>query len=280
MPDFASVALSAAMVIGPVVGYIDQYFLIQRKQSSAGFNSMTCAILLFANILRIFFWIGKRFELTLLFQSIAMIITMLILLEIVVRYKHDQSFAVLYSELRSSFSSNSIEEDLRAEENGLGLQRHSLKRSWRMPFWSWDHYLDYINCLLAFTTIIAFLYLLLRQYPAFIEILGALSLGIESTLPLPQCISNFKQRSTSGFSLLVLASWFLGDSFKLFYFIYKQSPLQFIICGAIQLSIDSFIVFEFLLFSSFVKSRLSKDSWVNQTSDDRQELLEEDQEDA
>lgn len=153
------------------------------------------------------FRIGKRFELTLLFQSIAMIITMLILLEIVVRYQHDQSFAVLYSELRSSFSSNSIEEDLRAEENGLGLQRHSLKRSWRMPFWSWDHYLDYINCLLAFTTIIAFLYLMLRQHSAFIEILGALSLGIESTLPLPQCISNFKQRSTSGFSLLVLASW-------------------------------------------------------------------------
>lgn len=137
-----------------------------------------------------------------------MIITMLILLEVVVRYKHDQSFAVLYSELRSSFSSTSIiDEDLRAEENGLELQRHSLRRSWRMPFWSWDHYLDYINCLLAFTTVIAFLYLIFRQYPAFIEILGALSLGIESTLPLPQCISNFKQRSTSGFSLLVLASW-------------------------------------------------------------------------
>lgn len=64
---------------------------------------------------------------------------------------------------------------------------------------------------------------------------------------------------------------FLGDGFKLFYFIYKQSPLQFIICGAIQLSIDSFIVFEFLLFSSFVKNRLSKESWVNRTNDDRQE---------
>ncbi|KAI8082060.1 hypothetical protein BDF21DRAFT_417038 [Thamnidium elegans] len=56
MSSFSQVALSAAMVIGPVVGYVDQYFLIKRKQSSAGFNAMTCAILLFANILRIFFW--------------------------------------------------------------------------------------------------------------------------------------------------------------------------------------------------------------------------------
>jgi hypothetical protein len=148
--------------------------------------------------------IGKRFDMTLLFQSIAMIIAMLILLEIVIRYKHDSSFAVLYSELRSSFSSHSIEEDLIAEENGIMQRRRPF---YKMPFWGWDHYLDYINCLLAFTTLIAFLYLILRQYPAFIETLGALSLGIESTLPLPQCISNFKNKSTAGFSLIVLGSW-------------------------------------------------------------------------
>lgn len=128
---------------------------------------------------------------------------MLILLEIVIRYKHDSSYSVLYSELRASFSSSSIEEELIAEENGL-VNR---KKWWKLPFWTWDHYLDYINCLLGFTTFIAFLYLCLRQYPAFIEILGALSLGIESTLPLPQCISNFKNKSTTGFSLIVLGSW-------------------------------------------------------------------------
>lgn len=137
-----------------------------------------------------------------------MIITMLILLEVVVRYQHDSNFAALYSELRSSFSSNSIEEDLLAEENGLDLeQRHSFRRSCRMPFWSWNHYLDYINCLLVFTTMMSIFYIIFRKYSVFIEIIGALSLGIESTLPLPQCISNFKNRSTSGFSILVLGSW-------------------------------------------------------------------------
>lgn len=131
-----------------------------------------------------------------------MIFAMLILLQVVVGYKHDANFSVLYSELRNSFSSNSIEAELAAEENGL------TRRSWwKMPFWTWDHYLDYINCLLGFTTLIAFLYMLLRQYSAFIETLGALSLGIESMLPLPQCISNFKNKSTKGFSLIVLGSW-------------------------------------------------------------------------
>ncbi|KAI8375300.1 hypothetical protein EDC96DRAFT_322791 [Choanephora cucurbitarum] len=219
MGNIASIGLSAAMVIGPVAGYVDQYLLIRRQQSSAGFNAMTCGVLLFANILRIFFWFGKRFDTTLLLQSIAMVIAMLILLEIVVRYKHDQSYAVLYSDLRrTSFSSGSIiEEDLRAEEEGFDLERrHSLRRAWRMPFWGWDHYLDYVNCLLAFTTLVAFSYLMFRNQPAYIEILGILSLGIESTLPLPQCISNFKRRSTAGFSPFVLASWVRSVLFYLY----------------------------------------------------------------
>ncbi|KAI7881231.1 uncharacterized protein EV154DRAFT_43306 [Mucor mucedo] len=275
MPNFADIALSMAMVIGPVVGYVDQYFLIKRKQSSVGFNPMTCAILLFANILRIFFWIGKRFDDTLLFQSITMIIAMLILLQVVVSYKHDDAnYSVLYSELRNSFSSNSIEAELAAEENGLERK----ETWWKQQFWSWDHYLDYINCLLGFTTVIAFLYMLFRSYPAFIETLGAASLGIESMLPLPQCISNFKNKSTTGFSLIVLGSWFLGDGFKLFYFIYTGAPLQFIICGAIQLSIDSIIVLEFVLFSPFVKNKWSKDSWINRhAEEDNMDLLEEHQ---
>lgn len=151
--------------------------------------------------------IGKRFDNTLLFQSILMILAMLILLQVVVKYKHDANFSVLYSELRNSFSSNSIEAELAAEENGL--ERTSTW--WKKPFWSWDYYLDYINCLLGFTTLIAFFYLLFRSSPAFIETLGAASLGIESMLPLPQCISNFKNKSTTGFSLIVLGSWVIKE---------------------------------------------------------------------
>ncbi|KAI8981860.1 PQ loop repeat-domain-containing protein, partial [Mycotypha africana] len=216
-----SVGLSIAMIVGPVIGYIDQYFLIKRKQSSDGFNIMTCAILLFANVLRIFFWFGKRFEVTLLLQSIAMIITMVILLQVVVKYKHER---------RSTL-------DLFYNETGLFKS-----------FWKWEYYSSYIKCITVFILVMAFLHLFLERYAVYVEILGYLSLGIESTLPLPQCISNFKNRSTHGFSSLVLATWFLGDSFKLFYFIFTEAPLQFIICGSIQLFIDSLIVLEFILF--------------------------------
>ncbi|KAF7726809.1 PQ-loop repeat-containing protein 1 [Apophysomyces ossiformis] len=258
MTDLASLALSAAMVFAPVVGYIDQYFIIRRTQSSAGFNPKTCAILLFANILRIYFWLGKRFDTTLLIQSIAMIVAQLILLHTVVRFRLEDvpgngvGGPTEYSRLRE-------DEDGEGDEDVLRAKTHtnpSLCQQCYRSFWNWPHYLDYMNCLLTFTTIVGALYLGLHRYTAFIELLGALSLGIESTLPLPQCLYNFARRSTDGFSLLVLGSWFLGDGFKLGYFIYTDAPLQFDICGAIQLTIDTVIVLQFILFSPRVKKWL------------------------
>ncbi|KAI9030856.1 hypothetical protein CLU79DRAFT_358802 [Phycomyces nitens] len=117
-----SLLLSSAMVLGPVVGYVDQ------TQSSAGFNSATCAILLFANILRIFFWVGKRFDTTLLVQSVVMILAQLILLQVVVEYQHS-SPSTLYGDIRSSFSSSSLlDEDLQAEAEGYESRRPCLYR--------------------------------------------------------------------------------------------------------------------------------------------------------
>ncbi|KAG2218872.1 hypothetical protein INT45_003939 [Circinella minor] len=274
MPDFASVALSIAMVLGPIVGYVDQYFIIRRKQSSAGFSSVTCGVLLIANILRIFFWLGKRFDETLLVQSVAMILAQLVLLEIVVRFRHDPSPLTLYSDLRDSFSTDGTEDDDElVEDDGLSGHERSRPRRFLSSIWSWGHYLDYVNFLLGFTTFIAVLYLLLGGYSTFVETLGFLSLGIESTLPVPQCLSNFRRKSTHGFSLLVLGSWFFGDSFKLFYFIHTQSPLQFIVCGAIQLSVDCLIVAQFVLFSERVKKRLGI---VSIQADDQVPVLQDD----
>lgn len=223
---------------------------------------------------------GKRFDTTLFAQSIVMILAMLVLLEIVVRYRHHPSPLTLYSNLDDQ---SSVEYDDEEDEELVGGGTSTQRSSSMIPLprfirscWAWNHYIDYINFLLGFTTFVAVLYLLLGRFPAFVEVLGFVSVGIESTLPVPQCISNFRRRSTAGFSFLVLGSWvcigsrkegnimhthvilqkFFGDSFKLFYFIYTHSPLQFIICGAIQLSIDSVIVLQFILFSERVKKRL------------------------
>uniref|UniRef100_A0A914HEL0 Uncharacterized protein n=1 Tax=Globodera rostochiensis TaxID=31243 RepID=A0A914HEL0_GLORO len=80
------VALSVSfIVIGGAIPYVFQYAEIYRRKSAAGFSLLVCLALCIANILRIEFWIGKRFELPLLVQSIVMLAVMAAMLEISVR---------------------------------------------------------------------------------------------------------------------------------------------------------------------------------------------------
>jgi hypothetical protein len=62
------------MAILPVGAYVPQYQMIKEQKSIGSFSIFICAILLIANILRIFFWLTVGFAVNLLFQSIFMII--------------------------------------------------------------------------------------------------------------------------------------------------------------------------------------------------------------
>ncbi|KAL4838884.1 hypothetical protein H8958_000885 [Nasalis larvatus] len=73
---------AAAMVFGGVVPYVPQYRDIRRTQNADGFSTYVCLVLLVANILRILFWFGRRFESPLLWQSAIMILTMLLMLKL------------------------------------------------------------------------------------------------------------------------------------------------------------------------------------------------------
>uniref|UniRef100_A0A7E4ZSA6 PQ-loop repeat-containing protein 1 n=1 Tax=Panagrellus redivivus TaxID=6233 RepID=A0A7E4ZSA6_PANRE len=79
-------ALSATfMVLGGAIPYVFQYIEIYKCKSASGFSLLVCLALCVANILRILFWFGKRFETVLLVQSVVMITCMILMLEISVR---------------------------------------------------------------------------------------------------------------------------------------------------------------------------------------------------
>jgi hypothetical protein len=62
------------ITIGPVIGYVYQYRLIEKNNSVGTFSIKLCGMLLFCNILRIGFYFSTQYSLALLIQSILMII--------------------------------------------------------------------------------------------------------------------------------------------------------------------------------------------------------------
>lgn len=219
--------LDVLIVFGPVAGYISQYRDILHSRSADGFSNKVSLILLLSNILRVLFWYGRRFELSLLFQSLVMIAAQIALLELITRFP-------LNSQRGKRFRTPDL--------------FHKELAQLAPDFWNWEDISSYLSALGIFSGAVLLCTMLWSSSPVFVELLGYCATLLESSLGVPQLLLNIRQRSTRGLSRTLIATWLLGDSFKTIMFIVNNSPFQFLICGIIQLVIDCMIIGQLLIF--------------------------------
>ncbi|GAA5966316.1 hypothetical protein JCM8115_004827 [Rhodotorula mucilaginosa] len=195
------------MAVGPPLAYADQYVSICKKHDSRGFSTDVTGILIIANITRLFYWIGARFQTYLLVQSILMIVTQYGLLYVCVLYRPANWRATLPPRPGN--------------------------------FWQWASFGTFLEATAILIVGHAVLFLILHKVDLYVQVLGFVALGLEATLPIPQVIANYRAKSTAGFRHSVLASWAIGDAVKtIYFFVTPNNPLQFKLCGLFQLSID------------------------------------------
>ncbi|CAG05999.1 unnamed protein product, partial [Tetraodon nigroviridis] len=238
---------AGAMVFGGVVPYVPQYRDIRRSQNAEGFSTYVCLVLLVANILRILFRFGRYFDTLLLLQSAVMIATMLVMLNLCtgVRMASD-----LNTKRRSFIATDGKDEDVRVPK------RTFLDFDWN-HFWSWSHFLDYVQCVLAFTLVAAYVTYLLLDSAVFVETLGFLAVFTEAMLGTPQLHCNYQNKSTEGMSIKMVLMWTSGDTFKTVYFLLTQAPVQFWTCGLLQVFVDFAILFQVYYYSRYPQKPLS-----------------------
>ncbi|XP_049637739.1 solute carrier family 66 member 2 isoform X1 [Suncus etruscus] len=233
-------AAAGAMVFGGVVPYIPQYRDIRRTQNAEGFSTYVCLMLLVANILRILFWFGRHFEAPLLCQSVVMILTMLLMLKLCTEVR----VASELSARRRFFSAaDNKDEDVKMppRRSYLDFDPHH--------FWHWSSFGDYMQCILAFTGVAGYVTYLSIDSVLFVETLGFLAVLTEAMLGVPQLYRNHCHRSTEGMSIKMVAMWTSGDTFKTAYFLLKGAPLQFSVCGLLQVLVDLAILVQVYAFA-------------------------------
>ncbi|XP_041852544.1 solute carrier family 66 member 2 isoform X1 [Melanotaenia boesemani] len=162
---------SLLMVFGGALPYVPQFQEIQRSSNTEGFSTRVCLVLLIANILRIFFWIGKQFELTLLLQSVVMILTMFAMLHLCCTVQNT---------------------------NRVSTKQHRLTDLNLQYFWKWSAVEDYLLFCFGFTVLCAVVTMLLLDSAVFVEMLGFLAVMFEAMLGVPQLLQNFHNHSTKG----------------------------------------------------------------------------------
>ncbi|XP_020788381.2 solute carrier family 66 member 2 isoform X1 [Boleophthalmus pectinirostris] len=238
---------AGAMVFGGVVPYIPQYRDIRRTQNAEGFSTYVCLVLLVANILRILFRFGRYFETLLLWQSFIMIATMLTMLNLCTNVRVTTE---LNTKRRSFIATDCKDEEVRLPK------RLFLDFDWNY-FWLWTRFVDYVQCVLAFTLVAAYITYVLLDSALYVESLGFLAVFTEAMLGTPQLYCNYQNKSTEGMSIKMVLMWTSGDTFKTGYFLVTQAPVQFWICGLLQVFVDFAILFQVYYYSRYPQKPIS-----------------------
>ncbi|KAG4108671.1 hypothetical protein H8356DRAFT_972969 [Neocallimastix lanati (nom. inval.)] len=205
--------IQVSMVVFPVSPYYSQYKKIKNDPNGRkGFSRHVCGFLLMANIFKIFFWYGKRFDVTLLCQAIAMFTVQFILL-------HASKLDVRIIYLKTGKE------------------------------WIYKSFTLYLVLIITISFILSIFGHFFNDSYIYLEIIGFIGVSIEAAVPIPQAIRNYKNKSVKGFSKVVLIVWYTGDTCKVCYHGFMHTPHQFFICGLFQLFMDVVITSQWIHYS-------------------------------
>lgn len=224
---------------------------MHKTRSSAGFSLDIPLIMLTASILkyvnpsvrlqpmrdsdhlrRIFYWIGARYDASLLLQAVLMVGVQVVLLHVALTHRPN-----------ATISHRPFE--------GVLPEYQPFPRPY--DFWQWRPHRPYWQFIGAFSLTLLALQATLGSFKRYSDLLGYIGLAIEAVLPVPQILNNYRRRSCSGFRLSVLATWLAGDTTKLSFFFLssnKSVPLAFRACALFQSGCDAYLGVQYLMYGA------------------------------
>ena len=230
-----SVISGTFMAIGPNLPFLPQLLMMMRTGRTEGFSTLVCFILLVSGIIRLFWWSLVHFETPLLWQSVLSLLFQLLLLQMCLAIRR-----------RATKRDDAI-----VDTGELDMLPTGGRRLWDCrlrDWWRWTAMVDYIAVLAAFSVLLHVLCLTIGHLGWFREVLGYSSLLIEAMIGVPQLVSNQRRRSVQGLSKMMIAGWIIGDTYKVAYFVLRSAPTQFVLCGAVQIAVDTLIVLQMWFF--------------------------------
>ncbi len=245
------------MIFFPSIGYFLQAYKFKKNKSSKGFSKLLCLILLIANILRIFFWFGKKFNKTLLYQSCVVIISQLFLIHSYLLYREDKS-------LKKDLEEMPIDIKQSEDKSTNGISIKSILFNWKetlnpFKFWSWENEIEYYK----FTVLLVIIFGIICSYMGydnknFVNFIGTMAISLETVIVLPQIKENYRTKDTRNLSSAMVLMWLGGDMFKTMYNIIYRSPFQMIFGGFVQVSFDIILNTQVILYgeNNILKKKL------------------------
>ncbi len=228
---FINFGMDFAMVLGPLIAYTFQIYKFNKTKSSKGFSKFICFLIFMGNIFRIFFWVGKHFKITLLYQSLGVVIFQVFLIHLSVKYQDNlaqKSLLPNINDKQKIYSEKSLIYYLLHWKNTFKLKQ----------IWRWGIEIEYYKFMIIIIIILFILCQIFRNNNIFFNLIGVMSALFESMSCAPQAIENCKTKNSKNISFFMIFFWFLGDSFRLYYNIKFKAPIQILCANTIQVILD------------------------------------------
>ena len=226
------------MVTGPSLGYLIQSLKFKKTKSSKGFSKSICLIIYISQILRVFFWIGKPFKITLLYQSILIICFQVYLIYLWILY-HD-------IKPKNNINKNNQVNDKKEIIEYIIDWSDTISPN---KIWNWTSTIEYYKFMLFIILILLLICGVVGIHnPILVNIIGTISVISEASTLLPQIVVSCKKKNASNLSMTMVALWSLGECCKLIYNILYKTPIQMILSGAVQIFLDFFCLFQIIFY--------------------------------
>ena len=226
------------MVIGPSLGYLIQSLKFKKTKSSKGFSKSICLIIYMSQILRVFFWIGKPFKITLLYQSILIICFQVYLIYLWILY-HD-------IKPKNNINKNNQVNDKKEIIEYIIDWSDTISPN---KIWNWTSTIEYYKFMLFIILILLIICGVVGIHnPILVNIMGTISFITEASTLLPQIVVSCKKKNASNLSMTMVALWSLGECCKFIYNIIYKTPIQMILSGGVQIFLDFFCLFQIICY--------------------------------
>ena len=235
---FVILLIDISIVTGPSLGYLMQSLKFKKTKSSKGFSKSICLIIYVSQILRVFFWLGKPFKITLLYQSILIILFQIYLIYLWIKYHNTEPD-------KNTKQTNEIKDKKDIIEYIIDWSDTISPNK----IWNWSNTIEYYKFMFL---IIIFLLLICGVIGihniVLVNVIGTISVITEASTLIPQIIVSCRTKKVGNLSMSMVGLWFIGDTCKFIYNIIYKTPIQMIASGGFQIFLDFFSLMQIICY--------------------------------
>ena len=251
------ILLDNFMVFGPSINYLFQVFKFHNTKSSKGFSKYLCLVTILSHTLKVFFWFSEKFKYTLLIQSILVIIMQLYLVYLCIKFQEKEPN---YDEIINE--NNSSDKTIKRKLNNL-KNVFNLKLMWK-----WNDTLEYYIFYVMLVILLSISHLCFSNYDYFSFFVGFVSMFLEMFCSFPQIIELYNTKNQKNISKIMVSMFLLGNSIKVYYNIYNNSPIQLIIGAYIQVFCNVILIAQ-IIYYYFTDNIRSNEILANQINSNK-----------